>query len=500
MDPLIEDLLRQAVADTKAGDNEAAREKLEEILEQDEDNIPAWLLLARITDNPDEKRMALSTVLQLDPNNARARQMLDRIEGKTSSSQQTRDEIIPGVPRRLAMMIAGGVGALIVLLIIFAVVIIGGNNAERSAEERSLTQVVLTATGLKLAETQIAAAETQGAFDLTQTQIARVSPTPTPRNTSNAPTLPPTVTPTVPPTETPTLAPVAGIPGTLIGWSGRDLQNRDILPIMSYDLNNPQTPTQLALAEGRYPMLLPNGSQVVYTNYSATRRAFEVQLLTLAGEPVASPLDQAPTLGSFDGSDMPSLSPDGSRLVLIGESFSTRTNEVYLVVLSGSQVGGQSVVQLTNDDANYSYPTIFGDQVVAVRESVQGGTTVTDLVLIDVNSRTFTPLTNDQGATLETMPRWSPDGARVAYAAAPANNRDEHDIYIVTVANPGSGFPLIEAPGDDIYPVFNPDGRFLAFSSNRTGEYNIFLYNLAAQQLFQLTANTEETYPGGWVN
>src|SRR5690606_14838650 len=95
-------------------------------------------------------------------------------------------------------------------------------------------------------------------------------------------------------------------------------------------------------------------------------------------------------------------------------------------------------------------------------------------------------------------PRWSPDGLQIAYAAAPANDPNNNDIVIIN--SDGSGTPLVpvRSPANDIFPVYSPDGRFLAFASNRTNAYDIFIYEFATGNMWQLTNSPEEDYPGGW--
>lgn len=500
MDPLHAELIRQAADLAREGKRDEARDHLEEVLEQDETNTTAWLLLARITDNPDEKRMALTTVLQLDPGNAKAQDLMSKLDAKIKASAP-KDEIMPGISRKTFQLAGGAIVGFIVFMLIGVVVIINNNNRAQAEKDRNATEAVLALTQIKLTETQIAANSTQAAVNLTETLFARVSPTPTPSSTSGLPTLPPTITPTPLPSVTPTLAPITGIPGQIIAWGGRDLRNIGALPILLYSLGSGSDPITLPLDEGTYPSLSPDGQQILYAKYSQTRSSFDVALYDLEGQPVSSILEQAPTLGAYNESTMGSFSRDGSRITFIGTSVSS-SDEVYVVLLDGGTIDGVSVLQLTNDTANYSFPSFSpdGSQVVAVRTVTEGDNPGTDLVIIDVNSRTLTPLTNDLNTVRETTPRWSPDGSIIAYAAAGQDDQGTNDLYLIAPSNPGSGFRIVENPANDFLPVFNPDGRFLAFASNRGGAYNIYLQNLTTQQLFQLTDTRDPVYPGGWVN
>jgi tetratricopeptide (TPR) repeat protein len=52
---------------------------LGEVLRQDRNNVHAWWLVANAVDSPDKAHEALTRVLELDPDHAKAREMLDRL-------------------------------------------------------------------------------------------------------------------------------------------------------------------------------------------------------------------------------------------------------------------------------------------------------------------------------------------------------------------------------------------------------------------------------------
>lgn len=81
-------------------------------------------------------------------------------------------------------------------------------------------------------------------------------------------------------------------------------------------------------------------------------------------------------------------------------------------------------------------------------------------------------------------PAWSPDGRLIAYSRwMPGGFRDIHLFEVET----GTDRELMHDRAMDVDPRFTPDGRYLVFSSDRTGIYNVFAYELETKRLFQVT-------------
>jgi Tol biopolymer transport system component len=81
-------------------------------------------------------------------------------------------------------------------------------------------------------------------------------------------------------------------------------------------------------------------------------------------------------------------------------------------------------------------------------------------------------------------PAWSPDGRLIAYSRwKPGGYRDIH-VYDLAA---GRDRALSVDRAQDMDPRFSPDGRFLLFSSDRTGIYNVFAYEMATGRLYQVT-------------
>jgi Tol biopolymer transport system component len=93
--------------------------------------------------------------------------------------------------------------------------------------------------------------------------------------------------------------------------------------------------------------------------------------------------------------------------------------------------------------------------------------------------------------------RAEPDGL---YAAADRNNPGNNDIILINADGSGTPIPILEvrSDADENFPVPSPDGNYLAFASNRSGFYDIYVFDRANATLWQLTNSEDEDYPGDW--
>ena len=116
---------------------------------------------------------------------------------------------------------------------------------------------------------------------------------------------------------------------------------------------------------------------------------------------------------------------------------------------------------------------------------------ISDIYVVNSDGKNLRQLTNDKYGDLQ--PAWSPDGRRIAFASDRSPETDMAILKIakwhITVMDAQSG--AIEVlPGQDglnLNPQWSPDGQELAFISDRTGIPNVFLYNFANRQHYQIT-------------
>lgn len=90
----------------------------------------------------------------------------------------------------------------------------------------------------------------------------------------------------------------------------------------------------------------------------------------------------------------------------------------------------------------------------------------------------------------DTAPAWSPDSTQVAFVSARSGN---WEIFLADIAT-GQERRLTDDPAVDIAPVWSPDGRQIAFLSNRDGGWAVYVLELKSGQLRKIIA-TGDAYP-----
>ena len=135
-------------------------------------------------------------------------------------------------------------------------------------------------------------------------------------------------------------------------------------------------------------------------------------------------------------------------------------------------------------------PSWSPDGTKLVFSGLEGG--ISDLFTVNADGTGLARLTNDKESDLH--PVWSPDGRTIAFATDRGPGTDMNAlkwgtlrIALLDIASGRVEFPDGLEVGRNINPQWAPDGRSLAFVSDRNGVANIYLYDRDDGQVYQLT-------------
>jgi Tol biopolymer transport system component len=235
------------------------------------------------------------------------------------------------------------------------------------------------------------------------------------------------------------------------------------------------------------PALSPDGTQVAY--FSEKDFYFvDLYLADVATGKVKRRLLKSSYSSNYETfrfiNSAASWSPDGRYLAVAAKR--GPRDDILIVDVARNREARRIQLKLSG----VTTPAWSPDGKQLVFTGYDGG--LSDLFLVDADGKNLRRLTNDRYADLH--PVWSPDGKTIAFATDRGPDTDFGTLHIgnmkIATYDVASGrievLPGMDA-GKNVSPQWSPDGKEIAFVSDRTGVSNIFLYDVGDQRVYQLT-------------
>lgn len=505
--------LREGVEKARAGDRIAARKLLEDVVEQDPGSEMGWLWLASCVNTAAERRACLQHVLEINPNNDRAKEALRRLSDSGSASttppdvkretrEITREAITSSLrareeatnPRRqrttsdsggglslTSILIILGVLASIAFIIFMGVTIVNDLNPQPTE-----TTVPLVAVET-ISATDTPPPTITPEFTRTLVSLDEITP---------LATLPPTFTPTFTPSPSPTFtATPEPLPLNAFELVSVSLARGGVQPDV-YTLRGDGENIEQLLEDGREFAFAPDGEQFAFVRDVGSGSEIFI------GD-IDNPED-ASQLTSFGVSDTshPSWSPDGERLVFSSSGNLSPDEDAVedssLVELWVIDADGNNLTQITSNNFLDIEPSWSPIDNRVVFTSGTGATTSlqTQIVMINVDSldpeEDFFPTYNQLTTTPNNYsPSWSLDGSQIAFVS---DRFGDGDVWVMDDEGFSRNLVTIEdGDAEDLNPVISPDGRWIAFVSNREDDrFQTYMINFDGTVMERITSNQRE--------
>ena len=200
----------------------------------------------------------------------------------------------------------------------------------------------------------------------------------------------------------------------------------------------------------------------------------------------------------------PSWSPEGKRIAFSSNRDARKGDFIFEIYVMDADGGNPQ--NLTNNLKDDQYPSWSPDGKRIVFSARRDGHfenkfSITDeIYVMDADGGNQQRLTENRKNDWD--PSWSPDGKRIAFSSDRKGDLENFEIYVID-ADGGNQQKLTENRVDDGSPVWSPDSKRIAFHSDKDGNFENFeIYVMEADggNLQNLTNSPHADVSPAWLN
>jgi len=243
--------------------------------------------------------------------------------------------------------------------------------------------------------------------------------------------------------------------------------------VMDADGSNKRNLTNFRYSD-LHPVWSPDGTKIAFCSsrdsiYWSDTQTYRIYVMDADGSNQTRLID---IFGVY-----PTWSPDGKVIAFcsVGEDA-----DIYAVDLDGS-----NLVNISNNPAWDRHPSWSPDgSRIAFCTDRTGSFQICVMDADGSNQVVITDL-----GLMSDYPKWSPDSSKIVFhVKVGGSDEDGYDYEIYTMNADGSNpVNLTNSPYMDWLPSFSPDGNWIAFSSNRDGNHEIYIMDINGSNLVRLT-------------